>query len=125
MPEKERIILAPVPLHKKRLVWRGFNQAELLAEQISKKLKIRIYKDILIRQKNTAPQMEIKDKDERVKNVKDAFEAKKSFSQDEFKNRIFILIDDVSTTGSTLQECAKALKTLKPKEIWAFVIAKG
>jgi len=131
-------ILIPVPLHKKRLIWRGFNQAELLANQLNKYLKIPVINNLIIRSRHTLPQMDIKSQKERRKNIRDAFEIANVGIADEslrykrelsfanpIKNKIIILVDDVCTTGSTLEECAKVLKPLKPKEIWGLVLARG
>lgn len=121
-------ILIPVPLHKRRLAWRGFNQAELIANQINIYLKIPIIKDSVIRSRHTPPQMDITEKSERIKNVSNAFQLNPAFkinNENQIKNKIVILIDDICTTGSTLNECAKVIKPLKPKEIWGLVLAKG
>jgi len=115
-------ILIPIPLHLKRLRWRGFNQADLLAQQINKELNIPINNDLLIRTKHTLPQAKIENAQERQQNIKQAFGLKNMIS---LENKIIILIDDISTTGATLKECAKILKPLKPKKIYGLVIAKG
>ncbi len=119
-PKKEHIII-PVPLHKKRLKWRGFNQSEIIAEKIGKHFNIPVYKNILYRIKYTDPQTKQKDRKDRIKNIKNAFLCK---NEKEIKNKEIILVDDVTTTGSTLKECAKALKTQTKKDIIAMVIAK-
>ena len=131
-------ILIPIPLHKRRLIWRGFNQAELLAKQLNKYLKIPLVNNLIIRSRHTLPQMDISDKSKRIKNIANAFqlnpEWSPGFSQRQeshpkgwspVRGKIIILIDDVCTTGSTLEECAKILKPLKPKEIWGLVLARG
>jgi ComF family protein len=122
------LILIPVPLHGRRLAWRGFNQAELLAQKIATHFNSTLINDILIRSRHALPQMDIKDQNERKENIKTAFAISKkyNFEKNNFlKDKIVILIDDISTTGSTLEECAKTLKPLKPKEIWGLVIARG
>lgn len=120
----DNIILIPVPLHYRRLKWRGFNQAELLANEIGKQLKIPVNNMILRRAKNTKPQMGIENKKERGKNIKNAFE-QTPFSKENIKDKIVILVDDISTTGFTLFECASIIKSLKPKKILGLVLAKG
>lgn len=120
----DNIILIPVPLHYRRLKWRGFNQAELLADEIGKRLKIPVNNMILRRAKNTKPQMGIENKKERGKNIKNAFE-QTPFSKENIKDKIVILVDDISTTGFTLFECASVIKSLKPKKILGLVLAKG
>lgn len=143
-------LLIPVPLHKKRLRWRGFNQAELLAQKISQESRIPLINNLLIRAKYRLPQMAIKSSQERKENIKEAFQlspqirtvpkdspcsrvlAKQGRSErtvldliSNLKNKTIILVDDVSTTGATLEECAQVLKRLKPKQIWGLVIARG
>ena len=115
-------ILIPIPLHLKRLRWRGFNQADLLAQHIGKELNIPVINNLLIRTKHTLPQAKIENAQERQQNIKQAFALN---LRTLFSGRSFILIDDISTTGATLKECAKILKPLKPKEIYGLVISKG
>jgi len=122
----EKLILIPVPLHKRRLAWRGFNQAKIICDHLTKHLNILTIDNLILRDRHTPPQMEIKDKNERIKNVSDAFIINKKIENKSLvKNRIIILIDDLATTGSTFEECAKILKPLKPKEIWGLAIARG
>ena len=126
-------ILIPVPLHKKRLRWRGFNQAELLAEVISQEIKIPLISNLLVRARHDLPQVQIKSSQERKENIKQAFRinktrtalAKQGLPLSDLSNKTIILIDDISTTGATLEECASVLKPLKPKEIWGLVVARG
>lgn len=115
-------IIIPIPLHTKRLRWRGFNQAELLAENISAFFKIPIDKTVLLRQKNNIPQVELKDRRDRIENIRDAFVCADSVK---IKDKIVILVDDVATTSATLGECAKALKSSGAKEVWGVVVARG
>lgn len=123
-----QLILLPVPLHKRRLTWRGFNQAQFIAKQLANKLRITLQDDLLLRPRHTSPQMEIKDKKARVENIADAFTVNPAFDakrNNPIKNKIVLLIDDICTTGATLEECARALKALRPKEIWGLVLARG
>jgi len=124
--DSDNTILIPVPLHKKRLRWRGFNQAFLLTEQISQKLEIPIpiNKDILMRKKYSLPQVQIKNAKERKENIKESFCINPDF-KDNLENKKIILIDDICTTGATLEECALALQPFKPKQIWGLVLARG
>jgi len=118
----KKFVLIPVPLHRKRLRFRGFNQAELLGRELGLKLNIELNNTVLARRRHTLPQVKI-DLSEREKNVKAAFWAKKDLS---LKNKIIILIDDVTTSGATLEEAAQAiLARNKPREIWGLVAAKG
>ena len=119
--DRDNAVLIPIPLHKKRLKWRGFNQSFLLAQEIGKNLKIPI-EDILIREKHTLAQVKIKNAKERENNIKNVFALGQSKN---IKNKTIILIDDISTTGATLNECARVLKPLKPKKIRKLVFANG
>lgn len=135
--------IVPVPLHKKRLRWRGFNQAQLLADYLSINLTpgfpIPVLNNFLLRQKNTHSQMEIKNYTQRQKNMEGAFAihpiksgeaGAKLFNRvsKENKNLIsgknILLVDDISTTGSTLFECAKVLKTAGAQSVFGVVIAR-
>ena len=119
---KEKILVIPLPLHSKKKEERGFNQSALLALKISQFFNLEYREDILKRTKNTAPQAQIEDKIERMKNVCDAFEVVKN----EFlKNKIIILVDDVYTTGATLNEASKVLKQNGAKKVIGVVLAKG
>lgn len=113
-------IFLPVPLHKKRYLVRGFNQSELLARDLSKKFQIAT-NNFLKRIKNTQSQVDLK-KAERQANVSEAFSVLDINRLD--KNKKVILIDDVVTTGSTLNECARALKNVGFQEIYGLVIAQ-
>jgi ComF family protein len=116
---KNNIILCPIPLHSNRLSFRGYNQAMLLAEYLQSKLKLPIYTG-LYRIKDTPHQMKIKDKYTRIQNITDAFEANQKSSTD---NQHIILIDDVTTTLSTIEQAAKALSKQGFASINALVLA--
>ena len=123
-----RYIIIPVPLHKFRLSWRGYNQAQLIGQVVSDKFNINIENNLILRAINTGSQMEINDNEKRAQNVCNAFKINSEFTKSKFdviKNKIIILVDDVCTTGSTLNECAKTLQLLKPFGIWGLVMAKG
>jgi ComF family protein len=119
--------VVPVPLHPKRLRWRGFNQSLLLAQHISKEIspmmEIDIL-DILQRKYYNAPQMNVKNYRERLENVKNIFGLKSDINFDLVKNKNILLIDDIATTGATLEECAKVLKLAGAKKVFAAVVAR-
>jgi len=120
--------LVSVPLHPRRLAWRDFDQTELLTKKIGEILNISMAEKILIRNRHTLPQAEIHNQTERKQNLKDAFSLTKNLTQNDkesLKNKIIILVDDVTTTGATFQECTKALQSLSPKEIWGLAVAQG
>ena len=118
-------IIIPIPLHSRRLRWRGFNQAELLANHFAKNLlpatELKTDSNILLRNRYTKPQMEIRDYHSRKTNISNAFTVSSEVS---VKNKTILLIDDIATTGSTIFECAKILKEAGAKEVFALVIAR-
>jgi len=118
-------ILVPVPLDKNKLKIRDYNQSEELAKELSKVLKIPVISDILIKTKPTAPQMELK-KEEREKNLLDAFAIKNCGSPalPQFLDKKIFLVDDVYTTGSTMEECASVLRNAGAKSVWGICIAR-
>lgn len=116
----ENIVVIPVPLHNKRLRWRGFNQSEKLAQSIADKLQIKIATDNLQRIKFKKPQASLK-KEARLKNIQNVF----AWQGDKLNQQNIILVDDVTTTGATLNECAKALKANGANEVWGLVLANG
>jgi len=113
-------ILIPVPISKEKLKDRGYNQSEEMAKELSKVLKIPAVFDVLIKTKNTKPQMELSQR-EREKNLFDAFSAKNA---EKIADRKVFLVDDVYTTGSTMEECARVLKKAGAKEIWGITLAR-
>ncbi|MCX6785781.1 MAG: phosphoribosyltransferase family protein [Candidatus Komeilibacteria bacterium] len=120
LPIMDNPIIMPVPLNKKRLLERGFNQAELIAKIFAEQFNYLLLTEAVIRQKNTAHQLGLNQK-ERTRNIQGAFQ----INQPELiKDKIIILIDDVVTTGSTLQEIAKVLKEGGAKEVWGLAVAK-
>lgn len=121
-------IIIPVPLHPRRLRWRGFNQAEILARHLSENiapgLALPFETDLLERKKYTDPQMKIKNSGERKRNIKNAFALTNSFDPQIIKNKRVLLVDDIATTGATLFECSKVLKNAGAKEVFGIVIAR-
>ena len=113
-------IITYIPLSKKSKKNRGFNQCEYIAKKISRDLSIEVL-DILTKQKETKEQKTLK-RDERYENIKDAFTIEKGLG---IKNYKIILIDDVTTTGATLQEAYKLLKKFEVKDIKLLTLAKS
>lgn len=125
-------VVVPVPLHKRKLRERGFNQAKLLAEEVAEYFSLPLETGVLTRKKYTPQQARKKSDKERKEALKNAFEISKDFmkkcvteNENLLKDKIVILVDDVFTTGSTMSEAAKVLKQAGAKEIWGLVIAKG
>lgn len=113
--------LVSVPLHKSKLRQRGYNQSEELAKELSKILKIPVLGNVLAKNKKTPAQMELK-REERLKNIYGTFACVKPES---VKNQKILLVDDVFTTGSTMEECASVLKSASAGEVRGIVLARG
>lgn len=114
-------IVMPVPLHKRRLRQRGFNQALLLAHGISKRYGLTLSFDNLARTRHTKPQVELSGKD-RIANVAGAFSLRRP---ELIADRSVVLIDDVFTTGATLNECSRALKDAGASRVMALTLARA
>jgi ComF family protein len=115
-------VVVPVPLHWLKSLKRQFNQAELLADGLGKHLDLQVRSDILRRRRNTESQTELK-RDERRQNVAGAFKVF-TVKEKEVKDRDFLVIDDVCTTGATLNSCANALKRVGARYVWGLTVAK-
>ncbi len=97
-------VIIPVPIHEKKLIKRGYNQAGLIAKELGKNLGMNVDERVLLRTVNTRPQKEMT-KAERKKNLEKAFK----ISRNVVEYKKVILVDDIYTTGSTVDECTKAL----------------
>ena len=117
----ENLLMMPVPLHPKKLRQRGFNQSLLLARAVKPFLKTELDFLSLRRIRYTQPQTGLKNK-ERRKNIKGAFQIKNGRS---FKGRSVLLVDDVATTTSTLDECARVLKKAGCDKVFCLVLARA
>ncbi len=115
----QHALLVPIPLHKARERVRGFNQAHLIAQTLGAKIGIPIASDILLKTKKTPAQMALR-REVRLTNVAGAFAVSDTA---EVRNRTIILLDDVKTTGATLEEAAKTLKSAGAKRVWAITVA--
>ena len=112
--------LIPIPLHKKRLAKRGYNQAALLARAVGRYSGVPVNEKILVRVKNTTP-LKLQNPAERQNNLKKAF----NIAENDVKLNTTVIIDDIYTTGSTIDEAAKALKAAGVKEIYFITLACG
>lgn len=117
------VIIISVPLHQYKLRQRGFNQSEIIAQNISKHFNIP-YHNLLIRVKNTSAQKDIANIYDRRKNIRQAFRLNPRLNKCLFTSTI-IIVDDVTTTLATLNESAESLAPLHPKQIYAIVLARG
>lgn len=100
--------IIPVPIHKRKLRMRGFNQAHLLAKGLAEYLRIPLLTDTLLRTRYTIPQKILDDK-ERFKNLSEAFTVSIQHKESIYNRRI-LLVDDIYTTGSTMEACASILR---------------
>lgn len=112
-------LLVPIPLHKRRQRKRGFNQAGLIAKHLADRLNLELASGVLIKIRSTKPQIELR-AEERRKNLTGVFAV---VSPDLIKNKIIILLDDVKTTGTTLEEASLVLKSAGAKRVWAITVA--
>ena len=119
--------IIPIPIHRRKLKWRGFNQAEILANSVGQSLTpglpFPVRTDLVFRQKKTKIQMKIKNYQERLDNLRDAF-AIYPQAQKIINGKKILIVDDIATTGATLFECAKKLKAAGAKEVAGAIIAR-
>lgn len=114
-------IIVPVSLHPDRLRERGYNQATLLARELAKNIGLPIVENSLVRVRATRPQVEL-GAQERKENVRDAFRCSNA---ELLKEKQILLIDDVCTTGATLEACSIALRQVGAHSVWAFTLARA
>jgi competence protein ComFC len=113
-------VLAPVPLHPKRLKERGYNQSQLLANELGKLTGAPVNDNCLERTIYNVPQAKTRNVEERRRNVIGIFSCK---SEDFLEKRV-LLIDDVTTSGATLNSCATALKKAGAASVWGLTLAR-
>ena len=121
-------IILSVPLHKKRLRQRGYDQSQLIAKELAKKFNYNLhnkkeliyYNNILIKNKNTKPQS-LKDMQSRIKDVIGIYEVK---NIEKILGKNIVIFDDIYTTGSTLKECKKVLLEAGAKNVGILALAK-
>ena len=113
-------VVIPVPLHWRRLWWRGFNQAALLAGEVARRLDLPLDTTAISRRRSTMPQTS-RHHDERVKNVRRAFAVT---HPERVRNRRVLIVDDVMTTGATVDECARVLIAAGAACVDVFTLAR-
>jgi ComF family protein len=113
-------VIVPVPLHISRLRWRGFNQALVLAKPLARHWQVPIDPFLLRRVRATASQVGL-DESERRRNIAGAFEVSKRSA---IRRKRILLVDDVYTTGATLNECARTLRRAGAERVDALVLAR-
>lgn len=112
--------LIPVPLHPGRLRKRGYNQSELLARQLSHLVGIPAVENALFRVVDNEPQTRTLSAEERRRNVDNIFHC----NYENVKGRDIIIVDDVCTSGATLESCARALKEAGATRVYGFTLAR-
>lgn len=110
----------PVPLHPKRLRWRGFNQAVILAREVGRLWEIPVDPFLLLRSRETPPQTELRE-DERRKNVRGAFAVNPRKS---VQGKKLLLVDDVYTSGATVNECSRTLLCAGAKQVQVLTLTR-
>ncbi len=111
--------IVPIPLHKARLRERGYNQAELMARELSKLTAMPVAVDLLSRTKNTLPQVSLETDKERRENIRNAFTV-----TGDVRGLSILLLDDVVTTGATMNAAAGALKKAGAASVWGLALAR-
>lgn len=114
-------IITPVPLHKLRLLSRRYNQCALICNRLSEMTGITSYNNLLIRHKNTKPQAGLAF-NKRINNVKSAFKINHDLIE-QINDKNILLIDDVMTTGSTIDSCTKTLLNSGARNVYVLTIA--
>jgi len=117
-------IFIPVPLHRKKERKRGFNQAKELVKFFAKILNFSINNKLIIKVKDTKPQVELEKPEDRYKNILGAFSLVKNVKVEQIKGKKFIIFDDVWTTGWTIKEIAKVFKKTGAAKVFALTIAR-
>ena len=112
--------IIPVPISKKRLKIRGYNQSLLIAKKIAEQTNLELVNNCLIKTKNIIEQSKL-NKEDRAQNIYGVYELK---NKQLVENKKILLIDDIYTTGSTVNECSKMLMNGKPDKIGVLVLAK-
>lgn len=112
--------IVPIPLHRRRYARRGYNQAELLARETGRRLGIPLYPKMLVRVRNTVPQKKLNPQ-ERQNNLKKAF----NIGRNDVKLKVILVFDDIYTTGSTIDEAARALREAGAEKIYFITLACG
>ncbi len=118
----EQALIIPIPLSPIKLRQRGYNQSELIGKSLSDKLSVKMRSDVLYKIKETPSQVEIKDRKKRLKNLEGAFAVK---NPEKIKNKTIILVDDVITTGTTMNEARRTLTQAGAKQVIGIAVAKG
>lgn len=112
--------IIPVPISKKRMKERGYNQSLLIAKALGKNLHINVETNCLLKTKHVTAQSKL-NKEERKQNIQNVYELK---NKQILNNRKILLVDDIYTTGNTVNECSKVLKQANPERIDILALTK-
>ena len=112
--------IVPIPLHRRRLAKRGYNQAALLANALGDYLDIPVYDKLLVRVKNTKP-LKLQNSSERQNNLKKAF----IIAENDVKLKTILVVDDIYTTGSTIDEAARVFRENGVENVYFVTLACG
>ena len=115
------LVLIATPLSKRRERWRGFNQAGEIARILANTLSLPLAGDVLLRTRDTLPQVETESRQERLDNLAGAFRVA---DPGIVKNKAILLVDDIATSLATFNECAKILKSSGAREVWGLAVAR-
>ncbi|SNZ20799.1 ComF family protein [Cohaesibacter gelatinilyticus] len=118
----DQLVVVPVPLHRRRLIGRRYNQAALLAKEIAAQQKAPYLHDCLVRRRATRQQVGLNES-ERASNVRGAFQVPLPL-KGKIAGKAIILVDDVMTTGATMQACARVLRQAGAAQIFVIVFAR-
>jgi ComF family protein len=113
-------VIVPVPLHPDRLRERGYNQADLIARPLARRLGVKLRPDVLVRTRPRPPQL-VLSRTERWKSVRGAYATREGVRVDKLR---VLLVDDVMTTGATLDSCARALRKAGAAEVFGLTVAR-
>ena len=113
-------IIIPVPMHNRKKALRGYNQSELIAKELAKTAKIKIFTDVLIKTKKNKVQSSL-NKQDRKNNVKDVY---KLVKKEKIYNKKVLIFDDIYTTGATIEACKKEILTANVKSVGILTLAK-
>ena len=113
-------IIIPVPMHNKKRALRGYNQSELIAKELAKKAKIKLFTDVLVKTKNNRVQSSL-NKEERKNNVKDVYDL---VNKEKIYSKKILIFDDIYTTGATIEACKKEILKADIKQLGILTLAK-
>ncbi len=112
-------LLVPIPLHRRQLRSRGYNQSAMLAREVSRGAGLALAGNALARVRDSAPQVSLSSRLDRARNVEGSFRC-----VGDVRGARVVLVDDVVTTGSTMSACAEALKSAGARSVWGIALAR-